>query len=65
MKNLEFTQMETVNGGGCAGAGSIAVTLGAGALIYATGGAAAWALGGWIAMKTAATINMIEDCTNM
>lgn len=66
MKTLELNQMENLKGGGCAGAvlGSLAVTVAAGGLIYVTGGAAAWAFAGWLAAKTAATVNMIEDCVN-
>ena len=66
MKELSLERMSELKGGGCAGAiaGDIAVTIAAGALIYATGGLAAWALAGWVASKVAATVNVIEECTS-
>ena len=64
MKRLEIKEMENVQGGGCVGAvlGSVAVTVSAIGISYATGGAAAALFGGWIVAKIAATANMIEDC---
>ena len=68
MKKLELNQMEIVEGGGCAGAvlNSLAVTVGAVGVTIAissvTAGQGAWLLGGWVALKIAATVSIIEDC---
>ena len=70
MNTLDLNQMELIKGEGCAGAvlGSLAVTIGAGALVLAAGsmtaGQSTWALAGWLALKVAATVSIIEDCAN-